>query len=103
MALSADGRATHGIAPHVLAKMRFELGAKREYLGILQAMGWNPDMLGQVRFFENAMVGAIAVPLGVLGALGIGLLLAPYAALWAGIAGLVAVLCWIPIATKVVQ
>lgn len=82
---------------------RFELGAKRQYLGILQAMGWNPDMLGQVRFFENAMVGAIAVPLGVLGALGIGLLLAPYAALWAGIAGLVAVLCWIPIATKVVQ
>jgi hypothetical protein len=66
-------------------------------------MGWNPDMLGQVRFFENAMVGTIALPLGVLGALGISLLLAPYAALWAGIAGLVAVLCWIPIATKVVQ
>lgn len=95
-----------GVAVGLLLTMvtgRFELGAKRQYLGILQAMGWNPDMLGQVRFFENAMVGAIAVPLGVLGALGIGLLLAPYAALWAGIAGLVAVLCWIPIATKVVQ
>jgi hypothetical protein len=82
---------------------RFELGAKRQYLGTLQAMGWNPDMLGQVRFFENAMVGTIALPLGVLGALGVGLVLAPYAAIWAGIAGLVAVLCWIPIATKVVQ
>ena len=95
-----------GVAVGLLLTMvtgRFELGAKRQYLGILQAMGWNPDMLGQVRFFENAMVGAIAAPLGVLGALGIGLLLAPYAALWAGIAGLVAVLCWIPIATKVVQ
>ena len=95
-----------GVAVGLLLTMvtgRFELGAKRQYLGILQAMGWNPDMLGQVRFFENAMVGAIALPLGVIGALAIGLLLAPYAALWAGIAGLVAVLCWIPIATKVVQ
>lgn len=82
---------------------RFELNAKRQYLGILAAMGWNPDMLRQVRLFENALVGTVALPLGVLGALGIGLLLAPYAALWAGVAGLVAVLCWIPIATKVVQ
>jgi hypothetical protein len=82
---------------------RFELQAKRQYLGTLEAMGWNPDMLGQVRLFENALVGAVAVPLGVLGALGVGLLLAPYAALWAAVAGLVAVLCWIPIATKVVQ
>ena len=82
---------------------RFELQAKRQYLGTLRAMGWNPDMLGQVRFFENAMVGTVALPLGIVGALGIGLLLAPYAALWAAIAGLVAVLCWIPIATKVVQ
>jgi hypothetical protein len=82
---------------------RFELQAKRQYLGTLEAMGWNPDMLGQVRFFENALVGAVAVPLGVLGALGVGLLLAPYAALWAAVAGIVAVLCWIPIATKVVQ
>ncbi len=82
---------------------RFELNAKRQYLGILEAMGWNPDMLRQVRLFENALVGSVALPLGVLGALGIGLLLAPYAALWAGVAGLVAVLCWIPIATKVVQ
>ncbi|CAM3291641.1 FtsX-like permease family protein [Arthrobacter ulcerisalmonis] len=82
---------------------RFELNAKRQYLGILSAMGWNPDMLRQVRFFENALVGTVALPLGVLGALGIGLLLAPYAALWAGVAGLVAVLCWIPIATKVVR
>jgi len=82
---------------------RFELEAKRQYLGILEAMGWNPDMLRQVRIFENALVGTVALPLGVLGALGIGLLLAPYAALWAGVAGLVAVLCWIPIATKVVQ
>jgi hypothetical protein len=82
---------------------RFELNAKRQYLGILEAMGWNPDMLRQVRLFENALVGTVALPLGVLGALGIGLLLAPYAALWAGVAGLVAVLCWIPIATKVVQ
>jgi len=95
-----------GVAVGLLLTMvtgRFELGAKREYLGTLRAMGWNPDMLGQVRFFENAMVGTIALPLGVLGALGIGFLLAPYAALWAGLAGLVAVLCWIPIATKVVQ
>ena len=95
-----------GVAVGLLLTMvtgRFELGAKRQYLGTLQAMGWNPDMLGQVRFFENAMVGTIALPLGVLGALGVGLVLAPYAALWAGIAGLVAVLCWIPIATKVVQ
>ena len=67
-------------------------------------MGWNPDMLGQVRFFENAMVGASrrcrwvsSAPWALVS------LLAPYAALWAGIAGLVAVLCWIPIATKVVQ
>lgn len=82
---------------------RFELQAKRQYLGILQAMGWNPDMLRQVRFFENALVGAFALPIGVLGALGIGLLLAPYAALWAGIAGLIAVIIWIPVATKVVQ
>lgn len=82
---------------------RFELHAKREYLGTLRAMGWNPDMLGQVRFFENALVGTVALPLGVLGALGLGLLLAPYAALWAGLAGLLAVLCWIPIATKVVK
>jgi len=95
-----------GVAVGLLLTMvtgRFELGAKRQYLGTLQAMGWNPDMLGQVRFFENAMVGTIALPLGILGALGISLLLAPYAAIWAGIAGLVAVLCWIPIATKVVQ
>ena len=95
-----------GVAVGLLLTMvtgRFELGAKRQYLGTLQAMGWNPDMLRQVRFFENAMVGTIALPLGVLGALGISLLLAPYAAIWAGIAGLVAVLCWIPIATKVVQ
>jgi hypothetical protein len=82
---------------------RFELNAKRQYLAILEAMGWNPDMLRQVRLFENALVGTVALPLGVLGALGIGLLLAPYAALWAGVAGLLAVLCWIPIATKVVQ
>lgn len=82
---------------------RFELNAKRQYLNILEAMGWNPDMLRQVRLFEHALVGTVALPLGVLGALGIGLLLAPYAALWAAIAGLVAVLCWIPIATKVVQ
>ncbi|WP_411373580.1 ABC transporter permease [Arthrobacter sp. MPF02] len=82
---------------------RFELQAKRQYLGILEAMGWNPDMLRQVRLFENALVGTVALPLGVLGALGIGLLLAPYAALWAGVAGLIAVLCWIPISTKVVQ
>ena len=95
-----------GVAVGLLLTMvtgRFELQAKRQYLGTLQAMGWNPDMLGQVRFFENAMVGTVALPLGVLGALGVGLLLAPYAALWAALAGLVAVLCWIPIATKVVQ
>jgi hypothetical protein len=82
---------------------RFELQAKRQYLGTLEAMGWNPDMLGQVRFFENALVGTVALPLGVLGALGLGLVLAPYAALWAALAGLLAVLCWIPIATKVVK
>ncbi|MET1065185.1 MAG: FtsX-like permease family protein, partial [Arthrobacter sp.] len=82
---------------------RFELGAKRQYLATLEAMGWNPDMLSQVRLFENAMVGTVALPLGVLGALGVGLLLAPYAALWAAVAGFVAVLCWIPIATKVVR
>jgi hypothetical protein len=95
-----------GVAVGLLLTMvtgRFELQAKRQYLGTLQAMGWNPDMLGQVRFFENAMVGAVALPLGVVGALGVGLLLAPYAALWAAVAGLVAVLCWIPIATKVVR
>ncbi|MDI3242518.1 ABC transporter permease [Arthrobacter sp. AL08] len=95
-----------GVAVGLLLTMvtgRFELQAKRQYLGILQAMGWNPDMLGQVRFFENAMVGTVALPLGVLGALGVGLLLAPYAALWAAVAGFVAVLCWIPIATKVVR
>lgn len=95
-----------GVAVGLLLTMvtgRFELQAKRQYLGTLRAMGWNPDMLGQVRFFENAMVGTVALPLGVVGALGVGLLLAPYAALWAAIAGLVAVLCWIPIATKVVQ
>ncbi len=95
-----------GVAVGLLLTMvtgRFELQAKRQYLGTLRAMGWNPDMLGQVRFFENAMVGTVALPLGIVGALGIGLLLAPYAALWAAIAGLVAVLCWIPIATKVVQ
>ncbi|HSN38523.1 MAG TPA: FtsX-like permease family protein, partial [Arthrobacter sp.] len=95
-----------GVAVGLLLTMvtgRFELQAKRQYLGTLQAMGWNPDMLGQVRFFENAMVGMFALPLGVLGAVGIGLLLAPYAALWAAVAGLVAVLCWIPIATKVVR
>ena len=95
-----------GVAVGLILTMvtgRFELQAKRQYLGTLRAMGWNPDMLGQVRFFENAMVGTVALPLGVVGALGIGLLLAPYAALWAAIAGLVAVLCWIPIATKVVQ
>ncbi|WP_028264676.1 ABC transporter permease [Arthrobacter sp. MA-N2] len=82
---------------------RFELRAKREQLATLKAMGWNPDMLGQVRFFENALVGTAALVLGVLGALGLGLLLAPYAALWAALAGLLAVLCWIPIATKVVK
>ncbi|MBT2514029.1 ABC transporter permease [Arthrobacter sp. ISL-30] len=82
---------------------RFELQAKRQYLGILEAMGWNPDMLGQVRFFENALVGTVALPLGVVGALGLGLVLAPYAALWAALAGFLAVLCWIPIATKVVK
>lgn len=95
-----------GVAVGLLLTMvtgRFELQAKRRYLGTLAAMGWNPDMLGQVRFFENAMVGTVALPLGVLGALGVGLLLAPYAALWAAVAGLVAVLCWIPIATKVVR
>ena len=95
-----------GVAVGLLLTMvtgRFELQAKRQYLGTLQAMGWNPDMLGQVRVFENAMVGAVALPLGILGALGVGLLLAPYAALWAAVAGLVAVLCWIPIATKVVR
>ncbi|WP_427130721.1 ABC transporter permease [Pseudarthrobacter sp. S9] len=98
--------ALSGVAVGLVLTMvtgRFELQAKRQYLGTLQAMGWNPDMLGQVRFFENVMVGTVALPLGVLGALGIGLLLAPYAALWAALAGLVAVLCWIPIATKVVQ
>ncbi|WP_423181683.1 ABC transporter permease [Arthrobacter sp. NyZ413] len=82
---------------------RFELHAKREQIGTLRAMGWNPDMLGQVRFFENALVGAVALVLAILGALGLGLLLAPYAALWAALAGFVAVLCWIPIATKVVK
>jgi hypothetical protein len=95
-----------GVAVGLLLTMvtgRFELQAKRQYLGTLAAMGWNPDLLGQVRFFENAMVGMVALPLGVLGALGLGLLLAPYAALWAAAAGLVAVLCWIPIATKVVR
>ena len=95
-----------GVAVGLLLTMvtgRFELQAKRRYLGTLAAMGWNPDLLGQVRFFENAMVGMVALPLGVLGALGLGLLLAPYAALWAAAAGLVAVLCWIPIATKVVR
>ncbi len=95
-----------GVAVGLMLTMvtgRFELQAKRQYLSTLQAMGWNPDMLGQVRFFENAMVGAVALPLGVVGALGVGLLLAPYAALWAAIAGLAAVLCWIPIATKVVR
>ena len=98
--------ALSGVAVGLVLTMvtgRFELQAKRQYLGILEAMGWNPDMLSQVRFFENAMVGAVALPLGVLGALGVGLLLAPYAALWACLAGLVAVLCWIPIATKVVK
>jgi hypothetical protein len=98
--------ALSGVAVGLLLTLvtgRFELQAKRQYLGTLKAMGWNPDMLGQVRFFENALVGSVALPLGVLGALGIGVLLAPYAALWAGLAGLVAVLCWIPIATKVVQ
>ncbi|WP_461165022.1 ABC transporter permease [Arthrobacter sp. R4-81] len=98
--------ALSGVAVGLLLTLvtgRFELQAKREYLGTLKAMGWNPDMLGQVRFFENALVGSVALPLGVLGALGIGILLAPYAALWAGLAGLLAVLCWIPIATKVVR
>lgn len=98
--------ALSGVAVGLLLTLvtgRFELQAKRQYLGTLKAMGWNPDMLGQVRFFENALVGSVALPLGVLGALGIGILLAPYAALWAGLAGLLAVLCWIPIATKVVR
>ncbi|MEC5178807.1 ABC transporter permease [Arthrobacter sp. CG_A4] len=106
IALPSIVLALSGVAVGLLLTMvtgRFELQAKRQYLGTLQAMGWNPDMLGQVRFFENAMVGTVALPLGVLGALGIGLLLAPYAALWAGLAGLVAVLIWIPIATKVVR
>ena len=106
MALPSIVLGLSGVAVGLLLTLvtgRFELKAKRQYLGTLQAMGWNPDMLGQVRFFENALVGAVAVPLGVLGALGIGLLLAPYAALWAAVAGLVAVLCWIPIATKVVK
>ena len=49
------------------------------------------------------MVGTVAFRWVLLGALGIGLLVAPYAALWAALAGLVAVICWIPIATKVVQ
>ncbi|MGG5171589.1 FtsX-like permease family protein [Pseudarthrobacter sp. J1738] len=82
---------------------RFELSAKRGYLGTLKAMGWNPDMLRQVHFFENALVGAYAVPIGALGAAAVGLLLAPYAAIWAGVAGLLAVVLWVPIATKVVR
>ena len=106
IALPSIVLALSGVAVGLLLTMvtgRFELQSKRQYLGTLQAMGWNPDMLGQVRFFENAMVGTVALPLGVLGALGVGLLLAPSAALWAGLAGLVAVLIWIPIATKVVR
>jgi len=86
-----------------LVTARFELQAKRQYLSTLEAMGWNPDMLGHVRFFENALVGTVAVILGVVGALALGLILAPYAALWAALAGLLAVICWIPIATKVVK
>jgi hypothetical protein len=106
VALPSIVLALSGVAVGLLLTLvtgRFELQAKRQYLDTLEAMGWNPDMLGQVRLFENALVGTVALPLGVVGALGIGLLLAPYAALWAALAGLVAVLCWIPIATKVVQ
>jgi hypothetical protein len=106
IALPSIVLALSGVAVGLLLTLvtgRFELQAKRQYLDTLEAMGWNPDMLGQVRLFENALVGTVALPLGVVGALAIGLLLAPYAALWAALAGLVAVLCWIPIATKVVQ
>ncbi|MFJ3956969.1 FtsX-like permease family protein [Arthrobacter sp. NPDC090010] len=82
---------------------RFELGAKREQIGVLKAMGWNPDMLRQVRFFEHALVGLYALPVGVLGAALLGIFLAPYAAIWAGLAGLVAVVVWVPIATRIIR
>ena len=82
---------------------RFELGAKREQIGVLNAMGWNPDMLRQVRFFEHALVGLYALPIGVLGAALLGIFLAPYAAVWAGIAGLLAVVVWVPVATRIIR
>ena len=56
-----------GVAVGLLLTMvtgRFELQAKRQYLGTLRAMGWNPDMLGQVRLFENAMVGTAGAAAG---------------------------------------
>ncbi|MBO9705591.1 MAG: ABC transporter permease, partial [Arthrobacter sp.] len=82
---------------------RFELGAKREQIGVLNAMGWNPDMLRQVRFFEHALVGLYALPIGVLGAALLGIFLAPYAAVWAGLAGLLAVVVWVPVATRIIR
>ena len=83
---------------------RFELQAKRQYLGILAAMGWNPDMLGQVRFFENATGGNGRLAAGCAGRprhRSARWLPTPHSG--PALAGLVAVICWIPIATKVVQ
>ena len=97
--------AVSGVAVGLVLTMvtgRFELQAKRQYLGTLRAMGWNPDMLGQVRLFENAMVGTVALPLGVVGARH----RPPPRPLCRTVGRYcrsVAVLCWIPIATKVVQ
>ena len=64
VALPSIVLALSGVAVGLLLTLvtgRFELKAKRQYLGTLQAMGWNPDMLGQVRFFENALVGTVAL------------------------------------------
>ncbi|WP_264668324.1 ABC transporter permease [Arthrobacter sp. VKM Ac-2550] len=79
---------------------RFDLARKREQWDILEAMGWTPTLLLSLRRSEAGLLAVMALPLAVLGAVGVSLAVAPHAALRAVAAGVLAVILWFILMTR---
>ncbi|WP_262105155.1 ABC transporter permease [Arthrobacter sp. Marseille-P9274] len=83
-----------------LITSRFDLARKREQWDILEAMGWGPGLLLGLRRSEAGILAGMALPLAILGAVGVSLAVAPHAAFRAAIAGVLAVILWFILMTR---
>ncbi|NKX49781.1 ABC transporter permease, partial [Arthrobacter deserti] len=79
---------------------RFDLPRKRAQWETLSAMGWGPGLLLQLRRWEAGILGALALPLAVLGSVAVTLVIAPHAVLRAALASILAILIWFIATTR---